>query len=117
MDNNPLLTLDNLQIKFPTPYGEFHAVRGVNLNIFKGQIYGVVGESGCGKTAMGRSILQILPPSAKVTGRILFKGEDLLAKSEKEIQKLRGRKIAMIFQDPAAALNPFLQSVIKYSVS
>ena len=101
-----MLTLDNLQIKFPTPYGEFHAVRGVNLNIFKGQIYGVVGESGCGKTAMGRSILQILPPSAKVTGRILFKGEDLLAKSEKEIQKLRGRKIAMIFQDPAAALNP-----------
>ena len=44
MDNNPLLTLDNLQIKFPTPYGEFHAVRGVNLNIFKGQIYGVLGE-------------------------------------------------------------------------
>jgi oligopeptide/dipeptide ABC transporter ATP-binding protein len=103
----PLLQVDDLHVFFPMPQGDIRAVRGVSFEIEKGQIYGIVGESGCGKTATGRAILQLVPPPGKITGgRILFHGEDLLQKSEQEMGQLRGRRIAMIFQDPAAALNP-----------
>jgi oligopeptide/dipeptide ABC transporter ATP-binding protein len=82
-------------------------VCGVSLEVEEGQIYGIVGESGCGKTTTGRAILQLVPSPGKIAhGRILFHGEDLVQKSEQEMRLLRGRRIAMIFQDPAAALNP-----------
>ena len=103
----PLLQVDDLHVVFPMPQGDIRAVQGVSFEIEKGQIYGIVGESGCGKTATGRAILQLVPPPGKITGgRILFHGEDLLQKSEQGMGQLRGRRIAMIFQDPAAALNP-----------
>lgn len=103
----PLIQVDDLHVVFPMPRGNIHAVRGVSFEIGTGQIYGIVGESGCGKTATGRAILQLVPAPGKIVGgRILFHGEDLLQKSEQEIRKLRGQRIAMIFQDAAAALNP-----------
>jgi len=105
--SKPLLVVDDLRVVFPTPRGEVRAVWGVNFEVNEGQIFGIVGESGCGKTATGRAILRLVPPPGKITGgRILFHGEDLVQKSEQEIRKLRGRCIAMVFQDPAAALNP-----------
>ena len=107
MSNETIIQIEDLHIEFPTPQGVVHAVGGINLEIKKGQIYGIVGESGCGKTVTGKAILQLVPPPGKIRGgQILFYGEDLVQKSEKEMQKLRGRKIAMVFQDPAAALNP-----------
>jgi len=103
----PLLVVDDLQVVFPTPHGNVRAVNRVSFEINPGQIYGIVGESGCGKTATGRAILQLVPPPGIISGgRIFFRGEDLLKKGEREVRLLRGRRIAMVFQDPAAALNP-----------
>lgn len=103
----PLLMVDDLQVVFPTPHGNVRAVNRVSFEISPGQIYGIVGESGCGKTATGRALLQLVPPPGIIPGgRIFFRGEDLLKKSEQEMRLLRGRRIAMVFQDPAAALNP-----------
>ncbi len=103
----PLLMVADLQVVFPTPHGNVRAVNRVSFEISPGQIYGIVGESGCGKTATGKAILQLVPPPGIITGgRIFFRGEDLLKKSEQEMRLLRGRRIAMVFQDPAAALNP-----------
>jgi len=103
----PLLVVDNLQVVFPTPHGDVHAVNRVSFEINPGQIFGIVGESGCGKTATGRALLQLIPPPGIISGgRIFFRGEDLLKKGEQGISLLRGRRIAMVFQDPAAALNP-----------
>lgn len=102
-----LLTVDDLHVVFQMPRGVVHAVNGVTLEIKQGQIYGIVGESGCGKTATGRAILQLVPPPGKITGgRIFFRGQDLLKMSAPEMRLLRGRRIAMVFQDPSAALNP-----------
>lgn len=104
---NSLLQIENLHVTFPTPRGDVRAVSGVNLIIEEGQIFGIVGESGCGKTATGRAIMQLIsPPGIISDGRILFHGEDLVQKSEQDMRRLRGRRIGMIFQDPATALNP-----------
>jgi oligopeptide/dipeptide ABC transporter ATP-binding protein len=107
MSNDTIVKIEDLHIEFSTPRGVVHAVDGINIEIKKGQIYGIVGESGCGKTVTGKAILQLVPSPGKIRGgQILFHGEDLVRKSEKEMQKLRGRRIAMVFQDPTAALNP-----------
>jgi peptide/nickel transport system ATP-binding protein len=94
-------------VSFPTPQGELHAVRGISFDVRKGQVFGVVGESGCGKTATGRALVRLVPPPGRIVeGCILYHGENLLAKSEAAMRGLRGRRIAMVFQDPSAALNP-----------
>jgi peptide/nickel transport system ATP-binding protein len=103
----PLLVVEDLQVVFPTPYGKIRAVNRVSFDIRPAQIYGIVGESGCGKTATGKAIMQLVPPPGAITGgRVLFQGQDLLQMSEPAMRLLRGRRIAMVFQDPAAALNP-----------
>ena len=101
------LAVEDLEVRFPTPRGELHAVRGVNFEVRRGEIFGIVGESGCGKSATGRAILNLVPrPGRIAAGRILYHGEDLAAKSERDMRRLRGRRIGMVFQDPSEALNP-----------
>jgi peptide/nickel transport system ATP-binding protein len=107
VDEN-ILEIKDLVVEYHTDAAIVHAVSGVNLNVKHGETLGLVGETGAGKTTIARSILRILPtPPAKFRGgQIVFQGEDLTKKSENEMRKIRGNRIAMIFQDPMTALNP-----------
>ncbi len=103
----PILQIRNLQTSFFTDAGEVKAVDGVTLDVPKGGTLGVVGESGCGKSVMALSILQLLDQPGKIVGgEIIFNNEDLLQKSEKEMRDIRGNNISMIFQEPMTSLNP-----------
>ena len=106
---NALLELEKLSVTFETSQGLVHAVQDVDLTIDAGSIVGLVGESGCGKSTLGRAILRLLPENATVAGSIRFAGRDLLALSPKETRDLRGRNLAMIFQDPMTRLNPLMR--------
>jgi peptide/nickel transport system ATP-binding protein len=106
--NNVLLSVEDVQVDLPTPRGNLRAVDRVNLTVGAGQTLGVVGESGCGKTMLSRAILQLLPKKAKLSGRVMFDGQDLLALSPEKLRKLRGRSLAVVFQDPMTSLNPVL---------
>ncbi len=103
-----LLDVIDLKSYFITPYSTVKAVDGVSFHVDENETLGIVGESGCGKTVASLSILRLLPRPAGniVGGQILFEGEDILKMTEKQVQKLRGRKISMILQDPMASLNP-----------
>ena len=103
-----LLEIKNLTVEYRTDDATIHAVNGIDLVINKGEALGLVGETGAGKTTIAKSVLRILPgPQSKiVSGEIFFEGQDILKLPEKEVQKIRGNKIAMIFQDPMTALNP-----------
>lgn len=103
-----LLELKDLSIHFFTDSGEIPAVDKVNLQIHKGEIVGVVGESGCGKSVTSLSIMRLIPspPGKIVGGEINFKGEDLTKAPEKRMKKIRGKEISMIFQEPMTSLNP-----------
>ena len=105
----PLLQTKSLSVAFETPDGVVHAVQDVNLTIQAGTTVGLVGESGCGKSTLGRAILRLLPENAKVTGSVLFDGKDLAALAPKAMRDLRGRNIAMIFQDPMTRLDPLMR--------
>lgn len=101
------LTISGLQTKFHTPQGELTAVDGIDLTVPRGSIVGLVGESGCGKSVTALSVLGLVPAGGEVTaGEICFQGRDLRQLSEKERRKLRGDRLAMIFQDPMTSLNP-----------
>jgi microcin C transport system ATP-binding protein len=101
-----LLTVENLTIDFRADERVIHAVRGISFEIEKGQTVALVGESGSGKSVTAASILRLLPPSATVSGRILFNGKDLTAASDREMRGIRGANISMIFQEPMSSLNP-----------
>ncbi|OAM76954.1 ABC transporter ATP-binding protein [Devosia elaeis] len=104
-----VLEVTDLKTHFATPAGEVKSVDGVSFSVRRGEILGLVGESGSGKSITGFSIIGLVdPPGRNVGGSILFKGEDLLAASEKQLRTLRGNRIAMIFQDPMMTLNPVL---------
>lgn len=104
---NCLLKLKNLSIDLQTPLGDARIVRNVDLEVNTGEIVGLVGESGCGKTTISRSILGLLSSGIRVSkGEINYKQKDLLSLSKKEIQGIRGKEIAMIFQDSMTSLNP-----------
>ena len=102
----PILSIDDLHIQFATRRGALRAVNGISLDIMPGEIFGIVGETGCGKSITGLSVMQLLPETATVTGRITFDGRDILSQSEGQMRRIRGREIAMIFQDPTTSLNP-----------
>jgi peptide/nickel transport system ATP-binding protein len=106
--NENLLEIRNLAVEYHTDDAVIHAVNNINLMVKKGETLGLVGETGAGKTTIAKSILRILPKiqARIVSGEILVDGDNLLALSEKAMQKIRGNKIAMIFQDPMTALNP-----------
>ncbi|MGV3488179.1 MAG: ABC transporter ATP-binding protein [Tuberibacillus sp.] len=103
-----ILEIKDLHVSFDTYGGEVQAVRGVNLQLKKGEALAIVGESGSGKSVTSKTIMQLLPkPAARIkSGEILFEGKDLTKLTEKQMQKLRGSEISMIFQDPMTSLNP-----------
>jgi len=104
----PLLQVRDLNVAFETSRGDVRPVRDVNLAIYPGQTLAVVGESGCGKSVTAMSILQLLPkpPAKYLSGQIFFQGRDLLQLGESEMRSIRGKDIAMIFQEPMTSLNP-----------
>ncbi len=113
MEKNLLLEIINLHVEFTTEEGVVHAVKGINLQLFRGETLGIVGESGSGKSVSFLSVMQLIesPPGKIAEGKIIFHPEsgkpvDLLALSEKEIQQYRGNDVAMIFQEPMTSLNP-----------
>src|ERR1051325_8683175 len=104
----PLLSVTNLSVAFDTDRGSILPVRDVSFSIFPGQTVALVGESGCGKSVTSLSILRLIPqpPGRILAGKVLFNGRDLLELSEKHMRAVRGREIAMIFQEPMTSLNP-----------
>ena len=105
-DTETLLNVENLNVVFPTPKGDVHAVKEVSFSLGREKV-GIVGESGSGKSVSGRAVLKLLPPYARVTAdAITFKGQNLLAASEKEMRAIRGMEISMVMQDPKYSLNP-----------
>ena len=104
-----LLEVNNLSVSFDTPQGEVQAVRNVSFSLRSGEVLAIVGESGCGKTALCRSILGLLPKNGRIKGgTVLAGGRDITACGERELKKLRGSLFSMVLQDPLTALNPTL---------
>jgi oligopeptide/dipeptide ABC transporter ATP-binding protein len=105
-----ILEINNLTVHFPINIGTVRAVDDVSWQLREGEVMGLVGESGCGKSTLGFSILRLLrPPGKIVSGQMFFQGRDIVQMGEKELLRLRGRKIAMIFQDPLTSLNPLFR--------
>ncbi|MBY7144077.1 ABC transporter ATP-binding protein [Virgibacillus sp. NKC19-3] len=107
-DTDVVLALRHLHTHFFTDNGEIPAVDGVSINIHKGEVVGIVGESGCGKSVTSLSVMQLIPspPGKIVDGEINFKGENLVSASESRMKKVRGNEISMIFQEPMTSLDP-----------
>ncbi|RVX41746.1 peptide/nickel transport system ATP-binding protein [Nonomuraea polychroma] len=101
-----ILRVEDLTVEFPTDDGVVHAVRGVSYALHEREVLGIVGESGSGKSVSSLAVMGLLPRGARVRGRILYRGEDVLKLPARRRRALRGGKIAMIFQDPMTALNP-----------
>src|SRR3984893_9772555 len=103
----PVLQVKDLKTQFFTDDGVVQAVDGVSFDLHPGETLGIVGESGCGKSVTALSILRLIQePGRIVGGKILFKGSDIVAMSEEDVRDIRGKDIAMIFQDPLSSLNP-----------
>jgi oligopeptide/dipeptide ABC transporter ATP-binding protein len=103
---NPVLSIRDLHVTFDTPLGELQAVRGVDFDVLAGELLGVVGESGAGKSVTFLAAMGLLPPRAKVSGSVILDGEELIGASARRLRSVRGRLMSMIFQDPLSALNP-----------
>ncbi len=106
-----LLKASDLHIQYPGSHGKaIHALNGASLELRQGEVVGLLGESGSGKSTIARTLLRLLPAGAKVTkGNIEFQGSDLLQLPEQEMEKVRGAKISMIWQDAGQALNPVMK--------
>jgi len=104
----PLLQVKDLEVQFQTIEGTVHAVNGISYNLYTGQTLGIVGESGCWKSVSVLTVMGLIPePPGKIAGgEVIYHGEDLLKMDKHDIQKIRGREIAMVFQDPMTSLNP-----------
>ena len=106
-ENDVLIQVCNLSVEYKTRLGQVSAVDDVSFDIFKGEILGLVGESGCGKSTMGKALMRMIQPPGKITGgKIIFEGEDIMTYDESQMRDFRGRKVSMIFQDPMTSLNP-----------
>jgi oligopeptide/dipeptide ABC transporter ATP-binding protein len=102
----PVLSVRDLSVSFPTEDGLVQAVRGISFDIAEHELMGIVGESGSGKSVTFLAVMGLLPKRAQITGSIKIAGEEILGRPDKEIRRIRGKKVAMIFQDPLTALNP-----------
>lgn len=101
-----LLTVENLRVVYKTPTGQVQAVDGVTLELIQGETLALVGETGCGKSTIAHSLLNLLPGNADIHGKIIYKNKDLLNLPEKDLARLRGKEISLVMQNPALALNP-----------
>lgn len=104
-----LLTIENLHVAFDTPAGRAAAVRGIDLCVQPGEILGIVGESGSGKSALFQGVLGLAGPSAKVEGRAIFDGMNLIGLPDRSMSSIRGRRLSIVFQDPSSSLNPVIR--------
>ncbi|MEJ6740975.1 MAG: ATP-binding cassette domain-containing protein, partial [Actinomycetota bacterium] len=108
--NSPLLEVKNLSTSFRTEHGVVHAVDDVSFVLDRGRTLGVVGESGSGKTVLARSIMGLLPKRNVIReGHVLYEGEDVISYNEKQMSKVWGAEMAMVFQDPMTSLNPVMK--------
>jgi peptide/nickel transport system ATP-binding protein len=105
-NSEPILRVDDLYVSFPSEAGPVRAVRGVSFTVSAGEVLGIVGESGSGKSVSALATMGLLPTQAEVTGSIRFRGEELLGRSDTQLARIRGKRIAMVFQDPLSALTP-----------
>ncbi|GAA2066128.1 ABC transporter ATP-binding protein [Catenulispora yoronensis] len=103
---SPLLSVRDLHVTFGSEAGAVHAVRGVSYDLHAGEVLGIVGESGSGKSVSAMAVLGLLPDNARVTGSVRLAGQELLGRSDRAMSKIRGKDIAMVFQDPLSALTP-----------
>ena len=108
---NNILEIQDLSVSFETFFGEVEAVRDVSFSVERGKTLAIVGESGCGKSVTANAVMRLLPqpPALYKAGKILFNGENLLDKTEKEMTSIRGNQISMVFQDPMTSLNPTMK--------
>ena len=104
----PILDVRDLRVTYPTASGPIRAVRGVSFTLEQGRVLGLVGESGSGKSTMALAVMGALGAEARVTGEVRFRGDDLVGKAARDLRRLWGRRLAMVFQDPAGTLNPVL---------
>ncbi len=110
-DRQPILSIQDLRVSFNTYAGEVKAIRGVDINLFPGEIMAVVGESGCGKSVTFQSVMKLLdsPPAEYKGGKVIYQGRNLLECGKKEMEDIRGSEISMILQDPMTALDPTMR--------
>jgi peptide/nickel transport system ATP-binding protein len=106
MTETPAIDVENLAVRFRQRDRTIHAVNGVSFQLARGEVLGILGESGSGKTVTLRSLMRLLPHNCAIAGRVVLDGEDVTAASERRLEELRGNRIAMIFQEPATALDP-----------
>ncbi|WP_337431799.1 ATP-binding cassette domain-containing protein [Bilophila sp.] len=101
-----VLELENVSVHFDTPDGTVQAVRDVSLSLKSGETLAIVGESGCGKSVLCKSVMKLLPGNARISGKMLIDGKDIAPYTEKQMRTLRGSLFSMLFQDPMTTLNP-----------
>ncbi|TLZ65928.1 MAG: ABC transporter ATP-binding protein [Methanobacteriota archaeon] len=106
--SDPVLAARNLKVHYRTKRGPVHAVDGISFDLHAGETLGVVGETGSGKSTIGKAVLAILPPGAKTEGELVFEAKNLLTRPDAELRRLRGKDIALIFQDPMTRLDPLM---------
>jgi peptide/nickel transport system ATP-binding protein len=109
VSSQPVVSVRDLRVYYGTPRGSVRAVDGVSLDIGAGEVLGLVGESGCGKSTLGRGILGLLPEGAVSDGDVLYDGRNLVGMSDKELRRLRGPDLGLIFQEPMTRLNPLMR--------
>ena len=106
MTTEKVLRVENMSVEFHTSGGVVHAVTGASFDLKKGEILGIVGESGSGKSVTANAVMKLLPETAQITGKISLHGRDIMSIGVKEFNRIRGKELAMIFQDPMTSLNP-----------
>lgn len=115
MKSHDMLEVKDLFVEFPTRNGSVKAVDGVSFSIKEGESFGIIGETGSGKSVIGLAILRLLPPTARIRGTILFEGRDVYTMNSREMREMRGRFVSLMPQNPATSLNPVLKNSIQVS--
>ena len=110
MKDEPLLEIERLSVSFPgADGGRIRAVRDVSFAVSAGETVAIVGESGCGKSVIAQAVMRLLPPGTEISGSVIFRGKTVQPSSEEEMEKIRGKHMAMVFQNPERALNPVIR--------